>query len=160
LSTFTNNGTLAIGAYSTFTGAVSNLASGTLTNGTYIVRGTLQLLNSPGTVQTNSASIVLQGTAAQILTPSGGNALANLASNTAPGQFTLQDGANFTTAGSFTNQGTLSVNAGSTFTATSLTNFNNQTLTGGSYIIGGTFRFATADIRTNAATIVLDGTAA
>jgi hypothetical protein len=160
LTTFTNNGTLTVGAYSTFTGVLSNLASGTLTNGTYIVRGTLHLLNTPGTIQTNSASIVLQGTAAQILNSSGGDALASLASNSAAGQFTLQDGAHFTTAGSFTNQGTLTVRAGSTFTATALTNFNNQTLSGGNYSVGGTFRFANADIRTNASTIVLDGTAA
>jgi hypothetical protein len=57
--------------------------------------------------------------------------------------------------------GTLAVIPGSTLSLNgTFTNFSGQTLTGGTYQIGGTLRFPNANIVTNAATIVLDGPAA
>ncbi len=59
-----------------------------------------------------------------------------------------------------TNNGTIEVNSGSTLAITdNLTNFSGNTLTGGAYYVAGTFKFAGANIVTNAATITLDGTA-
>ncbi|HYT94074.1 MAG TPA: hypothetical protein VEL76_35490, partial [Gemmataceae bacterium] len=59
-----------------------------------------------------------------------------------------------------TNSGTISVASGQTLTISTgvLTNLNAGTLTGGTYLIAGTFQFPDAAITTNAATIVLDGT--
>jgi hypothetical protein len=60
-----------------------------------------------------------------------------------------------------TNTGTLDVSGtGATFATGTLTNFSEMTLTGGTYLVTGTLRVSGADIRTNAATIVLDGSAA
>jgi len=60
----------------------------------------------------------------------------------------------------FTNNGTVNVAASSMFTvgnATKFTNYQNQTLTGGTYDIAGGFLFAGADIVTNQATLSLSG---
>jgi hypothetical protein len=61
---------------------------------------------------------------------------------------------------SFTNDGEIDVAAGRTFTLDggTFTNFADNTLTGGTYQIAGTFRFTDAHILSNAATLVLDGT--
>src|SRR5262249_25628477 len=76
-------------------------------------------------------------------------------------------GFNFTTAGNFTNNGTLNVGSGSAFVvnlADSLTNFNSSThtLTGGTYIDSGTLQFANANIQTIAAhtSVTMSGTSA
>ena len=48
--------------------------------------------------------------------------------------FTITGGRNFTTAGDFTNNGTLTVGSGSTFDVNgNLTNFSAKKLTGGTY---------------------------
>ena len=77
----------------------------------------------------------------------------------------LAGGANFTTVGNFTNKGTLSVGAGSTFAVAptfKLTNFSTgtDTLAGGVYDVTGTLKFAGADIVTNSTNIALTGAAA
>jgi hypothetical protein len=102
--------------------------------------------------------------------------------NEAGATFNAQNAARYTSlGGTFTNEGTFlkSAGAGTTSievgfnntggtinvrTATvslsgGLTNFSGTTLTGGSYLVAGTLQFNGADIRTNAATIVLDGAA-
>jgi hypothetical protein len=89
--------------------------SHSLKGGTYLVFGTLQI---PGDIATNQATIVLDGSAAQITDQSSANALANFADNAAGASFTVQDGQHFTTNVSFTNEGTLVVNPSSTFTTT------------------------------------------
>jgi hypothetical protein len=178
---FTNAGGLAIGAGSTFrvTGNLTNFASMTLTGGSYYVTGTLQFTGA--NLVTNAANLVLDGSAAQMVDQTGANALANFATNAAAGSFTIQNGYNLTTAGDFTNAGSLAVGAGSNFTtaanfsnagslavsagstfrvAGNLTNFSGTTLTGGTYVIAGTFQFTGANLVTNAATLVLDGSAA
>jgi fibronectin-binding autotransporter adhesin len=64
--------------------------------------------------------------------------------------------------GQFTNNGTLSAAAGSTLAIASpnFTNFNSNTLTGGTYVVGGILQFNNADIVNNAATVTLTGSAA
>ena len=57
-----------------------------------------------------------------------------------------------------TNTGTIEVDSGTLNLSANLTNFANQTLTGGTYIArNATLEFASADVRTAAANIVLDG---
>jgi RHS repeat-associated protein len=116
----TNNGTVAAdggGGVITVQGD-TNYASGTLTGGTWQVSSgsTLQLLGA--TITTNAADVLLDGAAAQITSDTAGtSALAQLATNTATGSFTLQDGADFASAQAFTNAGTLTIGSGSTFTS-------------------------------------------
>ena len=62
------------------------------------------------------------------------------------------------TGGSVTNLGTLQVNKGSILSIPSgsiFANFSGGTLTGGTYIVAGTFQFGAANIVTNAANILL-----
>jgi hypothetical protein len=60
--------------------------------------------------------------------------------------------------GTLTNTGTIDVAAQGTFYANALTNLANNTLTGGTYLLRGRLDMPSADIQTNAATVVLDGT--
>jgi hypothetical protein len=63
--------------------------------------------------------------------------------------------------GGATNSGSLSVAATTTLSISgTFPNFSSQTLTGGTYLISGIFKFTSADIRTNQAAIVLDGSSA
>jgi len=121
---FTNAGTMIADANSTvnlqYANPFGNLANGVLTGGTYKVAGTLQI---PGNITTNDAKIALTGKASQILNPNT-NALAGFVTNGAKGNFALNGGQSFTSAGTFTNQGAINVAKGSTFTVG----------TGGSYV--------------------------
>ncbi|MCI0463918.1 MAG: hypothetical protein L0Z62_43850 [Gemmataceae bacterium] len=160
--TLSNSGTIDIASGRILAvngGSLTNLSAGTLTGGTYHVAGTFKFPDAA--ITTNAATIVLDGPNAQIVNQADVNALTNFASNTAAGRFTVRNGRNFTTAGAFRNDGSLTIGFGSTFTVTStLGNFADTTLTGGTYIVGGTFKFPNADLRTNAATLlVLDGPA-
>jgi fibronectin-binding autotransporter adhesin len=124
-NSFSNAGTLNAASSSTIYfnnngGPFLNLVNGTLTAGTYNVAGTLQI---PGNITTNDAKITLTGKASQILNPNS-NALAGFVTNASKGSFDLKGGQSFTSAGTFTNQGTISVGKGSTFTVGS----------GGSYL--------------------------
>jgi hypothetical protein len=60
----------------------------------------------------------------------------------------------------FSNSGRVEVQTGTLNLTGPFTNFANQTLTGGTYVIQGTLQFTNAGINTNAATLVLDGGAA
>lgn len=152
---FTNTGTLNVAAGSTmsFQGGANNftnLVSGTLTNGTYLVTGTLQL---QGNITTNDAKITLTGTSSQIQNGSS-NALAGFVTNGNKGSFTLAGDQNFTASGNFTNQGIVKVSKGSTFTVGAsgsytqsggettvdgvLTTSSTASFTGGSYFDTGT----------------------
>jgi formylmethanofuran dehydrogenase subunit C len=155
---FSNAGTLFVGTGGTFTvaGTFSNFAGTTLTGGTYILAGTLKFAGAD--VRTNAATIILDGPAGTIVNQADANGLANFTANAAEGTFSLENGRSFTVPGPFTNAGTLLVGVGSTFAVTgSLTNFAGTTLTGGTYVLAGTLKFAGADVRSNAATLVLDG---
>jgi len=140
----------------------------TNTNTPQLVNRTLEIAS--GVAATQSGNILLQ-TAAKIhnsgtwtipgdsdLTNAGGatSEFKNLAGAT----FEKTSGSAETTIGiPFTNDGRLEVEAGTVYASTSLTNFSSATkkLTGGTYVVNGTFKFASADIVTNEAAIELDG---
>ena len=134
----------------------------TLTGGTYNVTGTLQF--NGANIVANAANITLTGSSSQIINQTTGNGLANFAINNAGASFTINGGRNFTTAGNFTNSGTLTVGASnSKFKVNgNLTNFNSTTgtLTGGTYALTGTLQFNGANIKNNAANITLTGSSA
>jgi hypothetical protein len=162
-----NEGTLSVSAGDTMQigtsagGALLNFSGTTLTGGTYTVAGTLKFGASGTSVVTDAANITLTGAGAKILDFAGQSVLTDLATITTAGSFTISSGANFTTAGNFTNDGKLTANTGSTFTVTgTLSNFNSttDTLTEGTYTVGGKLEFAGADIVKDAANITLEGT--
>ena len=113
-NSFDNPGTLTAAAKSTIfiNNNFVNLSNGTLTGGTYNVTGTLEI---PGNITTNDAKITLSGKTSQILNPNS-NALAGFVTNASKGSFDLKGGQSFTSAGTFTNQGAITVAKGSTFT--------------------------------------------
>jgi len=86
------------------------------------------------------------------------NALAALATNT--GSLTIAGtGVNVsTTAASFSNTGTLTINSGDSFTAAKLTQISGSTLSGGTFVLGGNLNLtAAANITTNSAVLTLEG---
>jgi hypothetical protein len=160
----TNNGTMEVGAGSGLlveNGPFTNFSGATLTGGTYNVGGTLEineLGSSGGEIVTNAAHIILNGPSSSFIDAGGLNALSKLNANATGSSFTVTGGQSFTTAGNFTNNGTLTVGSGSTFTSTgNLTNFSGTTLTGGTYNITGTLKFPGANIVTDDANITLSG---
>jgi len=158
---FTNNGTLSVGASDEFivnlSHTLTNFSGTTLTGGTYKITGTLQFAGA--NIVTNAANISLTGANSKIVNQSNVNALTNFATNNAGASFTLGAGRSFTTAGNFTNDGSLVVGAGDTFKVDGdLTNFSGTTLTAGAYTVSGTLEFDSANIVTNAANITLSGT--
>jgi hypothetical protein len=162
-----NQGTLSVSAGDTMEigtssgGALLNFSGNTLTGGTYAVSGTLEFGASGTSVVTDAANISLIGSAAKIVNFAGQNVLKNLATITSAGSFAISGGANFKTAGNFTNDGNLTVDTGSAFQVTgTLSNFSSSTntLTGGTFTVGGKMDFAGANIVTDAANITLDGT--
>jgi hypothetical protein len=141
------------GSFLNFNGGTS-----TLTGGTYIANnGTIEFPAGSNGIVTDAANITLSGASAEILnTTNNTNALTKLNTIASAGSFTINSGANFTTAGNFTNNGTLTVGSGSSFVvnlASNLTNFNatSHTLTGGTYVDSGTLQFKGANIQTIAA---------
>src|SRR5580704_478207 len=168
---FTNNGTLDVGTGAKFivnsADSLTSFSGSTLTGGAYNVTGTLEFAGA--NIVNNDASITLTGTKALIEnSTNSANALAGFANNEAGATFALASAAKFTTAGNFTNSGTLNVGTGSLFAvgtagASNLTNFSSgtNTLTGGSYIATGTGQIqfnnggGSATIVTNAANITL-----
>ncbi|HEX4769410.1 MAG TPA: hypothetical protein VH351_01175, partial [Bryobacteraceae bacterium] len=162
---FTNSGTLQVGSGDTMHvegGPFTNFGGTTLTGGTYNTSGTLkidQLGTAGGEIVTNAANITLNGAASSFIDSASKDALSKLATNATGSSFTISGGRNFTTAGNFTNHGTLTVGGGSKFAVNgSLTNFSGTTLTGGTYNVTGSLRFDGANIVTNAANISLTGT--
>ncbi|HEX4630421.1 MAG TPA: hypothetical protein VH188_05605 [Chthoniobacterales bacterium] len=183
----TVNGSLGIsdsGLDSSFTvaGSLTNFDSGTrtLTGGSF---GVQRFLGTPATkvilrfpnadIVNNASSISITGPASQILDQNGNDGLRNFAHNLAGGVLFFTDH-NFTTAGAFTNDGDLRLDAQSqatTFTVSgSLTNFDGatRTLTGGSFEVFGTsfnssmatLKFQGADIVHNASSITIGAPAA
>jgi hypothetical protein len=117
---FTNTGTLHVktgSAMYIMGGGFSNFSGSTLTGGKYMVSGTLGF--DGANIVTNAASITLTGTTAQIINDlNSANALANLATNTTTGSFSLLSGnlINTTvTSGNFSNAGKVTVGVGSGF---------------------------------------------
>jgi hypothetical protein len=114
---FTNNGSLSIqagGAANFQGGAFTNLSTGTLAGGTYVIGGTFQFDEGSGAINriaagTNLTLDAQNGGVYQVLSGNN-NALANLTGNA--GNLTLTNGAVFntdttSTGGTFTNSGTI-----------------------------------------------------
>jgi hypothetical protein len=141
---FNNLGTLSAAAKSTINvntnnnGTFLNLSNSTLTGGTYNVTGTLLI---PGNINSNAARIALHGKTAQILNPNT-NALAGFVTNEAKGSFAITGGQTFTSSGSFTNQGAITVGKGSVFT---LPAGGSYLQTGGRTTVNGKFTLSTAE---------------
>jgi hypothetical protein len=154
-ATFTNTGTVGVAANQSLTisgGTFTNFSGGTLTGGTYDVAGTFQFSNAA--ITTDAANIILDGPSSQIVNQSNVNALANLATIAAGGSFTIQNGRNFTTAGTFRNFGALTVGNGSTFTDSGIFN-QTGTL---SILAGGTANLkdgSSSGAITNAGTVTI-----
>jgi len=169
---FNNQGTLSVSSGDVLhvsnaaNGPFFNFLGGTLTGGTYNMNGTLeidQLGNTGGEILTNAANIILNGAGSSFVDSASKDALAKLNTNATGGGFAIMGGRNFTTAGNFTNNGTLTVGSGSIFaipTGFTLTNFSGTTFTGGTYVVGGTLQFPGANIATNSANITLTGSTA
>jgi fibronectin-binding autotransporter adhesin len=158
-ASFSNSGTLIVNTGDSFTaGNLAQISGNTLTGGTYVLAGDLDLTTSGVSITTNSANLTLEGTGT--IKSGAANALAALSSNT--NALTLASAAKFTTAGNFTNSGALTLNSGTTLTVTgTLTNLSGGTLSGGTYTIGGTLQLASGNggITTNAANLTLTGAA-
>jgi fibronectin-binding autotransporter adhesin len=127
----TNNGTFQAnsGSLLNVIGTLTNYnpTTNTLTGGTYnVFSGTIQLSQAnvtaltPAVIATNAAAIVLDGMTGTptIADGSGHDILGGfLTTNTAAGSFTIQNGANLTTASTgFSNAGNVNIGANSTFT--------------------------------------------
>jgi hypothetical protein len=131
-------------------GTFSNAADGTVRVGA----GTGGGRSLTGTF-TNLGSVNVG--AGTTLTVNGGTSAATFTNR---GQVTVSPTGLMTVGQTFTNNGTVNVPDGGTLNLTgTFTNFNagSSTLTGGAYLIAGTFRLPSANIVTNSATLVLDG---
>ncbi|MCK4872726.1 MAG: hypothetical protein KAS72_08390 [Phycisphaerales bacterium] len=152
---FTNTGTLQVETGTFETNGVS-LIGNTLTDGIWnVLNGsTLNLVGV--TVQTNEADVTIAGAGASF------GAMSTLETIAASGSFTISDGFDFTTQGDFTNDGSLTVGAGSAFevvTGSAFTNFSSGTgtLAGGTMHIAGSLAFDDASIAILDADLTLDG---
>ncbi len=150
---FSNTGTLTIDKSESFTAkSLTQISSGDLTAGTYVLAGNLDLTTSGITVTTNETNLTLEG---GTINSNGVNALSALASNT--GTLTI-DAAVTTTATSFSNTGTLTIDKSESFTAPALTQISGTTLTAGTYVLAGNLDLTgTANITTNSAKLTLEG---
>jgi hypothetical protein len=154
---FSNAGTLTIDPGDSFTAKkLTQISSGTLTAGTYVLGGNLDLTTSGISVTTNAANLTLEG---GTIKSGSSNALAALANNT--GSLTI-GGANkaiSTTAASFSNTGTLTIDATDSYTAGNLTQISSGTLTAGTYVLAGNLDLTTSGISvtTNSANLTLEG---
>jgi fibronectin-binding autotransporter adhesin len=155
-ATFNNTGSLTINGGDSFTASKLTQISGTtLGAGTYALSGNLNLTTSGINVTTNSATLTLSG---GTINSGGVNALAGLASNTK--SLTIAGTGNnvSTSAATFSNAGSLTINTGDSFTAAKLTQISGTTLGAGTYVLGGNLDLTTAvSVTTNAATLTLDG---
>jgi hypothetical protein len=128
---FSNSGTVQAQAGTLFlSGPFSNFANNTLTGGTYQVSATLKFNNAD--IRTNAANLLLTGTNSQIVNQTGGDGLANFATNAMGASLTLLNGRNLTTPGALNNAGSITIGAGSTLTVT-----GDETQTAGSTSLAG-----------------------
>lgn len=152
--TFANPGTLDVSA-GTFSTDALMLVNNTLEEGTWIVRtgGTIDLVAQ--TIVTNLAKVAIGNPTS--LFP----AFDPVEVNGATGSIEINAGADFTTAGDFTNLGYLRVGPPSEFAVPSgsaLTNYDpgTQTLSSGTFNIAGVLKFPGADIRVIDTILTLD----
>ena len=151
-----NLGTImASGGTLNVTGAVANYSGTTLTGGTWTANSNSTLnITSAGNVLTNNANVILNGSGAAFTN------INHLSNN--QGSFCVENGDNFTTAGNFSNTGSVIISGGGTFTVNgSLTQLVGNTLTGGTWTVGAssTLGITTGgNIATNQGNVTLDGT--
>jgi hypothetical protein len=160
---FLNEGSLSLWSStlgpSTFTATAGlrnfDASTRTLSSGSFDLSG--GTLRFDGADVVNLASTIYLASNLGLTDLAGNDGFRNLARILPTGVLSL--GRDFTSVGSFTNDGRLAVN-GSTFTVTgALNNFNasSQTLTGGTYsLTGGVLRFSGSDIVHNGASITLN----
>lgn len=137
-SIFTNTGTVQIDAGTLdLAGTFTNFSSQTmtLTGGTYLIQGFLQF--NDANIVTNAAKIVLDGPNAAIIDQFGNNGLTYFADNAPAGNFTLKDGAVFSTIGDLDNQGIVLINDVSQLYVN-----GNYTQEGGSTTLTGSYVYA------------------
>jgi hypothetical protein len=140
-----DGGTISVGVGSAVnvTANLSNLnaATGVLAGGTYDVAGILRFNNANIVSNAVTASIRLDGSASQgnIVDQIGQNALRGFANNS--GTFTLANKA-FNTSAAFTNAGTVNIGTGSSFTSA-----GSYTQTGGVTILNGVLTAANVSIQ-------------
>lgn len=104
-----NGGALEVG------GGLANLSSGTLTGGVWKIGPGSTIKLAEGVINTNAATMILDGAASNFLTASNSDALTGLAVNAVGGNLQILNGRNFTTLNGFTNHGELTVGSGSSF---------------------------------------------
>jgi hypothetical protein len=137
----TNSGTLQVAAGSTMvvSSPLANFGANTLTGGTYISAGNMELgsvVNGTNGIYTNGATIILSGAGKITDSTGAASALSNFQDNLSTGSFTVENGQVFTTAANgtdFTNAGAVDVGADSRFTTST-----NYTQTGGTTQVDGT----------------------
>jgi len=133
-----NGGILTVGSNAT---NLTNLASNTLTGGTYQAFANSTLNFGTATFSTNAANILLDGVGSVF------NAVNPLATNA--DSFALQNGRNFTTAGALTNGGTLGIGANS------ILNIAGALTSDGSIVMNGGTLDATGTVTNNAAADII-----
>jgi hypothetical protein len=162
------------GALTNFDPATRTLSGGNISLQTFLSATANVIFRFNGAdIVNNASSISITSPTARIVDQNGLDAFRNFAHNLAAGLVSFTDH-NFTSAGAFTNDGSLTVNGQSLPTAFTingtLTNLDpaTKTLTGGVYRIFGSFsnqsatgtlRFNGADIVHNAADLTLGGAA-
>ncbi len=120
---FTNTGTINVnegtlqlaGPFTNYDGATD-----TLTGGTYNVTSTFRFTNAD--INTNQASITLNGPASQIVDQGGTNALADFSLNDTGASLAILNNRNFTTTAALTNRGTVQIGGGTLTTAGDISN--------------------------------------
>lgn len=156
---FSNAGSLTLLTGESFTvGSLTQISSGSLTAGTYVLDANLNLSGTAQTITTNAANLTLAGGTIEN-TSNSSNALASLATNS--GKLTIGGSSNnvSTSAASFSNTGTLTINAGDSLTAAKLTQISGTTLSGGTFVLAGNLDLTTSGISvtTNSSTLTLEG---
>lgn len=104
-----NGGLLSLG------GELTNLSNGTLSGGVWKIGSGSSIKLSSGVVNTNAATMILDGAGSNFLTASNSDALTGLAVNAPTGNLQILNGRNFTTLNGFTNLGQLTIGSGSSF---------------------------------------------
>src|ERR1700728_4164697 len=156
---FSNAGSLTLLPGESFTiGSLTQSSGGSLTAGTFVLDANLNISGTAQTITTNAATLTLAGGTIEN-TSNSTNALAGLATNS--GKLTIGGASNnvATTAASFSNTGTLTINAGDSFTAAKLTQITGTTLGAGTFVLAGNLDLTTAGISVtkNSATLTLEG---
>jgi fibronectin-binding autotransporter adhesin len=124
-ASFSNTGTLTINGNDSFTAAKLTQISGTtLSAGTYVLGGNLDLTTAGISVTTNSATLTLQG---GTIDSNSVNALAALAKNTKTLTVAGSGNSVSTTAATFSNSGSVTVNTGDTLTLSGAGHTYSQT---------------------------------